>query len=115
MEHAERRRSRRIKVAQPVRVRPSDPREIHFEEIVSSVNASREGIYFLTRRESYYPGLRLFITFPYNSPHDPLNCEYVGHVLRVEPLPHGKFGIAVHLGLTLNYSSASPSKALIRA
>jgi hypothetical protein len=101
-------------VARPLRVRPSDPRDQHFDEVVTSVNVSREGIYFLTRRASYYTGMRLFVTFPYSSPHDPMNCEYVGQVVRTEKLPNNKFGVAVHLSLSLNYSLGSPSRPLIR-
>lgn len=105
--HAEARRSRRAKIARTLRVRPSDPRDDHFEDMPISVNASREGIYFLTRRENYYPGMRVFVTFPYSSPHDPMNCEYVAQVLRVEKQPNGKLGVAVHLLTTVNYSPGS--------
>jgi len=99
---ADNRRSRRAKIARPVRVRPSEPRDDHFEDIPVSVNASRDGLYFVSRLHSYYPGMRVFITFPYSSPHDPMNCEYVGQVLRVEKLENGKAGIAVHLQMSVN-------------
>ena len=105
--YAELRRSRRAKIARPMRVRPSEPRDEHFEDHPVSVNASKEGIYFTSRRDSYYPGMRVFVTFPYSSAHDPMNCEYVGEVVRVEKLPNNKTGIAVHLKLTVNYSSGS--------
>jgi PilZ domain len=108
-QYAEQRRSRRAKIAKPLRVRPSEPRDEHFEDQPISVNASREGIYFTTRRATYYPGMRVFVTFPYSSPHDPMNCEYVAQVVRVEKLPNGKTGVAVHLLMTMNYSSSSPS------
>ena len=36
--------SRRAKIARPVRVRPSEPRDDHFEDIPISVNASKSGI-----------------------------------------------------------------------
>ena len=85
-EYAEQRRSRRAKIARTVRVRPSEPRDEHFEDLPISVNASKEGIYFTTRRETYYPGMRVFVTFPYSSPHDPMNSEYVAQVVRVETL-----------------------------
>jgi hypothetical protein len=107
--YAEHRRSRRAKMARTLRVRPSEPRDEHFEDLPVSVNASREGIYFTTRREGYYPGMRVFVTFPYSSPHDPMNCEYVAQVVRVEKLPNGKAGVAVHLLMTMNYSAGSPS------
>jgi hypothetical protein len=39
-----------------------------------------------------------------------MNCEYVAEVVRVEELPKSKFGVAVQLTMTMNYS-ASKSKA----
>lgn len=103
-QYADQRRSRRAKIARPVRVRPSEPRDDHFEDTPTSVNASREGIYFITRRESYYPGMRVFVTFPFTSAHDPMNCEYVAEVVRVEKLPNSRCGIAIHLLMTVNVS-----------
>ena len=96
-------------MARPVRVRPSDPRDEHFEDQPVSVNASKEGIYFTSHQKSYYKGMRVFVTFPFSSPHDPMNCEYVAEVVRVEELAKGKFGVAVNLKMTMNYS-ASKSK-----
>jgi PilZ domain-containing protein len=99
----QKRRSRRVKMARPVRVRPSEPRDEHFEDLITSVNTSKEGIYFHTRRKGYYKGLRVFVTFPYTSGHDPMNCDYVAEVVRVEELPNGRFGVAVELKMSLNY------------
>lgn len=104
--YAGQRRSRRAKIVRPLRVRPSDPRDEHFEDIPCSVNASREGIYFTSRRANYYKGMRVFVTFPFTSAHDPMNCEYVAEVVRVENLPNNKFGVAVHLLTTMNMKSA---------
>ena len=98
------RRSRRVSIARPVRVRPSEPRDNHFEDLPVSVNASKEGIYFTSRRDSYYLGMRVFVTFPFSSAHDPMNCEYIAQVVRVEKLPNGKSGVAIHLQMTVNYS-----------
>jgi len=92
-------------MARPLRVRPSEPRDEHFEDLPVSVNASKEGVYFTTRRKSYYKGMRVFVTFPFTSPHDPMNCEYVAEVVRVEELSNGKFGVAVHLQMTVNYNA----------
>jgi hypothetical protein len=103
-EYLVKRQSRRAKIARPVRVRPSDPRDEHFEDLPVSVNASKEGIYFTPRRKSYYKGMRTFVTFPFSSAPDPMNCEYVAEVVRVEELPNGKFGVAVHLKMSMNYS-----------
>ena len=112
MEQKDRRRIRRAKIARPLRVRPSEPRDEHFEEIATSINASRDGVLFSTRRTDYYRGMRLFVTFPYSSPNDPMNCEYVGEVMRIEKLPSGKFAVAVHLKMSMNYSSSTPSTAM---
>lgn len=107
-QYTEQRRSRRAKIAKPLRVRPSDPKDEHFEDMPVSVNASKEGIYFHTRRPNYYKGMRLFVTFPFASAHDPMNCEYVAEVVRVENLANNRFGVAVHLKMTMNYSSTAP-------
>jgi len=92
-EYAVKRSSRRARIARPVRVRPPDPRDEHFEDLPVSVNASKDGIYFTSRRKSYYKGRRVFVTFPFRSPHDPMSCEYVA-VVRVEELPNSKIGVA---------------------
>ncbi len=104
-QYPEKRGGRRAKMARPVRVRPSEPRDEHFEDLPISANASKDGIYFTTRLKSYYKGMRVFVTFPFSSPHDPMNCEYVAEVVRVEELPKGKFGVAVHLKMSVNYSA----------
>jgi len=97
--------SRRAKIARPVRVRPSEPRDDHFEDLPISVNASKTGIYFTTRLHSYYPGMRVFVTFPFSSAHDPMNCEYVAQVVRVEKLENGKTGVAVSLKMSINFNA----------
>ncbi len=110
MAYPDKRRHRRAKIAKPLRVRPSEPRDEHFEEHLVSVNASRGGIYFMTRRANYYPGMRLFITFPFGSANDQMDCEYVGRVVRIEPLPNDRFGIAVELLMTMNMQATAGRK-----
>jgi hypothetical protein len=106
---SDKRVSRRAKISRPVRVRPSEPRDDHFEDLPISVNASKNGIYFTSRLKSYYPGMRVFVTFPYSSPHDPMNCEYVAQVVRVEKLENGKSGVAVHLQMSMNFNAGRPA------
>jgi hypothetical protein len=113
--YEENRKSRRAKITKPLRVRPSEPRDEHFEDLPVSLNASKDGVYFQTRRDSYYKGMRVFVTFPYSTAHDPMDCEYVAEVVRVEPLPNGKFGVAVHLVMTMNYTAPSPSGSVPRS
>jgi hypothetical protein len=104
---SELRRGRRAKMARPMRVRPSEPRDDHFEDLPNSVNASKHGIYFVSKRTTYYKGMRVFVTFPYTSAHDPMNSEYLAEVVRIDILPNNKFGIAVDLKMTVNMSSNS--------
>jgi hypothetical protein len=115
VQYADKRSSRRAKIAKPLRVRPSEPRDDHFEDLPISINASKEGIYFHTRRPNYYKGMRVFVTFPFTSAHDPMNCEYVAEVVRVETLPNGRFGVALHLKMTMNYSASAPPGSISRA
>jgi hypothetical protein len=103
---SELRRARRATLARPMRVRPSEPRDDHFEDLPNSVNASKHGIYFISRRSNYYKGMRVFITFPYNS-HDPMSSEYLAEVVRIDTLANDKFGIAVDLKMSVNMSSDS--------
>jgi PilZ domain len=104
---SELRRARRAKISRQVRVRPSDPRDDHFEDLSVSANASKHGIYFVSRRSNYYKGMRVFVTFPFTSAHDPMNCEYLAEVVRVESLPKNRFGVAVDLKMTLNMNATS--------
>jgi len=104
--YSELRRARRAKLARPMRVRPSEPRDDHFEDLPTSVNASKHGIYFVSRCSKYYKGMRVFVTFPYTSAHDPMTSEYLAEVVRIDTLPKDKFGIAVDLKMTVNMSTS---------
>lgn len=88
-----------------MRVRPSEPRDDHFEDLPISANASKHGIYFTSRLPNYYKGMRVFVTFPYTSPHDPMNSEYLAEVVRIDSLPKDKFGVAIDLKMSVNMSS----------
>jgi len=93
----DRRRSRRLKIGQPLKVRPTDPKGGVFEDISKTTNVSREGIYFLTQKRSYLEGMRLFVTLPYHGAGDVRNHEYVGQVLRVDASQEEQWGVAVQL------------------
>lgn len=94
---AERRHTRRAKITQWVRVRPSDYKEDHFEEVRGTTSVSRKGLYFTSWRPCYYKGMRLFLTFPFSPDAPVLSSEYVGQVVRVDSLPGGLFGVGVQL------------------
>jgi hypothetical protein len=97
----EKRLNNRAKMSRMLRVRPSDPGDEHFEELPVSTNVSKQGIYFHTNRSDYYKGMRLFITFPFTFVQDPMACEYLAEVVRVDKLPDARFGVAVHLLMTV--------------
>jgi hypothetical protein len=91
------RRSRRVKMGQPVKLTSSDPRGEAFEDIETTKNVSPNGLYFTTQRECYHEGMRLFVTLPYHALSDSRNREYVGQVIRVELLEGGQRGVAIQL------------------
>ena len=92
-----RRRSRRITLSLPVRLSPTVPRGEFFEEITKTINVSREGFYFVTRRDHYQEGMRLFVTLPYHCPRDRSDRERLAQVVRIELLDDGKHGFGVQL------------------
>lgn len=102
----ERRRSRRIRIGQPLKVRPSDPRDEHFEELSITKNVSRDGIYFISEIASYYEGMRLFLTVPYHSPSEPMDQEYLGQVARIERYGERQWGVAIQLLASLSKEAA---------
>jgi hypothetical protein len=112
IKQTERRRSRRIRIGQPLKVRPSDPHDAHFEETATTKNVSRDGIYFLSKNKTFHEGMRLFVTLPYHFPSDPHDLEYLGQVARIENLPEGNRGIAVQLLSLINTNSALSSSTL---
>jgi hypothetical protein len=93
----ERRGTRRCKITQLMRVRPSDPEKDHFEDLRGSVSVSRTGVYFHTSETGYEIGMRLFVTMPYS--HDPsaLNREYLAEVVRKDALNNGLTGIGIKM------------------
>ena len=108
----ERRRSRRIRIGQPLKVRPSDPSDAFFEETATTKNVSRDGIFFLSKNSAYRAGMRLFVTLPYHFPSDPHDLEYLGQVARIEELPDGYRGIAIQLLSSFDANSALSHSAL---
>jgi hypothetical protein len=92
----ERRRKARLRLRQTVRVRPSDPRH-DFDEILPTLNTSRDSVYFASKNGTYTEGMRLFVTYPYSDGPGSLNRESLGKVVRIDDLGHGRRGIAVEI------------------
>jgi hypothetical protein len=93
----ERRRKVRLKLPQVVRVRPSDAHRLDFDEILPTLNTSRDSVYFISKNASYVEGMRVFITYPYADTPGSLNRESLGRVVRIEELGQGRRGIAVEV------------------
>jgi len=91
----ERRRSRRVRMGQPVRVRPADPKDGRFEEVGTTKDVSQDGVYFVTRREGYYEGMLVNVMVPYASNARQKNYEYSGQIARIEDLGNSQRGIAI--------------------
>jgi len=108
----ERRGSRRCKINQLMRIRPSDPERDHFEDLRGSHSVSRSGVYFQTSEKGYEIGLRLFVTMPYSNVPSALNREYLAEVVRLDALPNGLTGVGIKLlmemGMQHSYSFTPP-------
>ena len=89
----ERRSSRRCKITQLMRIRPSDPERDHFDDIRGTVSMSRTGVYFHSSEEGYQVGMRLFVTMPYTKEATSMQREYLAEVVRRDHLSNGLFGI----------------------
>ena len=105
----ERRGSRRCKITQLMRIRPSDPERHPFEDIRGSLSVSRSGVYFQSSEASYAVGMRLFVTMPYSKGPSSMSHEYLAEVVRRDPLPNGLFGVGfkilMEMGLQSGYNS----------
>jgi len=94
---SERRASRRCKITQLMRIRPSDPSIEHFDDMRGSLSVSRTGVYFHTTEAGYEVGMRLFLIMPYSQDPGSTNREYLAEVVRKDTLPNGMTGVGVKL------------------
>src|ERR1700735_2147124 len=85
----ERRGSRRCKITQLMRIRPSDPEKQPFEDLRGTVSVSRSCIYSNTTDAGYEVGMRLYVTMPYSSNPSAMSREYLAEVVRKDTLPNG--------------------------
>ena len=97
LSNTERRGSRRCKITQLMRIRPSDPNKEHFEDMRGSVSVSRSGIFFQSSERGYEVGMRLFLTMPYSQDPASIAREYLAEVVRRDVLPTGMFGIGIKI------------------
>src|SRR6267378_4212228 len=78
--NTERRGSRRCRITQLMRIRPSDPNKDHFEDMRGSVSVSRSGVFFQSSEAGYEVGMRLFVTMPYSRDPASMAREYLALV-----------------------------------
>ncbi len=97
----ERRSTRRCKITQVMRLRPSDPERDNFEDVRGTVSVSRSGVYFHTDLNNYELGMRLFVTVPYCDDPTALGREYLAEVVRLERLVTGNIGVGLKLLLEI--------------
>ncbi|HEX4537287.1 MAG TPA: PilZ domain-containing protein [Candidatus Acidoferrum sp.] len=111
---SERRSSRRCKITQVMRIRPSDPEQEYFDDFRGTVSVSRSGMYFHTTELGYEVGQRLFITIPYPSDPTVIGREYLAEVVRKDNLPNGMIGIGFKTLMEITeqpgYSFDAPSR-----
>jgi hypothetical protein len=81
-------------LSEPVLVRPCDPR--FPEEICTTANVSRSGLYFVTTTKHYFVGMNVVVTLNFG-PDDPSHRERIGDVVRVDELAEDKLGIAIRI------------------
>jgi PilZ domain len=96
----DRRRTERVDVSMPVRVCFSEGSADQFVEVSSTLNASRDGLYFATKVQSYKLGMSLVVTFPFSKAPE-RNVHFLGKVVRIDRLREGSLGIAVELIMTI--------------
>lgn len=106
--NTERRSSRRCKITQLMRLRPSDPERDPFDDIRGTLSVSRSGVFFHSSEPGYEVGMRLFVTMPYTKDPSAMSHEYLAEVVRREPLSNGLFGVGfkilMEMGLQTTYS-----------
>ena len=86
--------SPRETLSEPVLVRPCDPR--YPEEVCTTANVSRSGVYFVTTTKHYFVGMNVIVTLNFG-PDDPTHREQIGDVVRLEELPEGKWGVGIRI------------------
>ena len=103
-----RRRTARVSVPIPVRLRPVDFSDGSFDDVASTVNVSRGAMYVTTWRGNYYSGMRVIVTYPFLSETKSAVWEYLGEVLRVDRQGDGRSRVVIRLQFVMQPAD-SPS------
>jgi hypothetical protein len=90
----EARQTPREHLSEPVRIRPCDPQ--YPEEVCTTSNLSRSGLYFTTSTTHYFVGMNVVLTLNFG-PDDARHREQIGDVVRIDELDDGMRGIAIRI------------------
>src|SRR5579863_1579732 len=91
----ERRRRSRVHLSCYILVRPLEPEPDYFESVFLTTNSCRDGLSFETDCACYCQRMRLLISYPYSLQAGAINRDYIGEVVRRDPLPNGRYRVAV--------------------
>jgi hypothetical protein len=84
----------RESLSEPVLVRPFDP--LYPEEVCTTLNVSRSGLYFVTPTKHYSVGMNVIVTLNFGAD-DPIHREQIGDVVRVDVLDEDRWGVAIRI------------------
>ena len=84
----------RESLSEPVRICPVDSE--YPEEICTTLNVSRNGLYFVTPAGHYFIGMNLVVSLNFG-PDDTMHREHIGDIVRMERLGADKWGVAVRI------------------
>jgi hypothetical protein len=95
----ERRQAQREDRSEPVLVCPCVSQ--YPEEVCTTLNVSRNGLYFAASTEHYFPGMKVIVTLNFRW-NDPERREYIGDLVRLETLEDGRLGVAIRIWMRSN-------------
>jgi hypothetical protein len=90
----ERRQASREDVSESILICPCEPE--YPEEICTTLNMSRTGLYFATSKDHYFPGMNVIVTLNSRSA-NPMPQQYIADVIRLERLEDSKWGVAIRI------------------
>src|SRR5579871_2542481 len=94
----DRRRRRRAQISSPIRVRGLEVTAGGPDEVLTTVNASRNGVLVISSNRDYHRGMDLAVTFPYNSANNSMQNEQAGRIARITERGDGTRSIAIAIG-----------------
>ena len=93
--HKERRRRHRSIISAPVLIRTVQVSLSGKQEISTTLDVSRSGLFFSTQLRSYRLGMEVAVVFPYSGNSDAPHAEQFGRIVRVVETTPDQFGVAV--------------------